>query len=103
MLDAIREALKLREERITVGGVKLLVREVTSAAEFAEMPREDFGYQLVVKCVLDEAGAPVFTAEDIPALKNGSRAALLPLFVAVNRVNGLDAAENAKNSDAVPS
>ena len=103
MLKDLAEYLRPREERLAFAGRALVVRELESAADVAFMAdNEDLSYKLLVRCVFDEAGAPVFTEADVVALKAGAKAKLLPLMEAVNRVNGFDTAGDAKNSGAVP-
>lgn len=102
MLKDLLEVLRIREEQVELGGHKLVVRELQSAADVAALAdNQDLGYKLLVRCVFDEAGAPAFTDDDIPALKAGSKSRLAPLMAAVTRVNGFDSEANAKNSAAV--
>lgn len=101
MHDDILAAIRPREEPVTVGGLKLVVREMAHAADVASFDdNADLTYKLVVRCVFDEAGAPVFTDDDIPALKAAAKVRLAELVAAVTRVNGFDLAGNAKNSGA---
>lgn len=103
MRDELLAALARREERVTIGGLKLVVREMENAADVAGFEDgADYGYKLVVRCVFDEAGAPVFTDDDISALKGASRVKFLPVIAAVNRVNGIDVEGEVKNSAAAP-
>ena len=63
----------------------------------------DSQYKFVVACVLDPATeTPIFTAEDIPALKAASSSRVLEVFSAVNRVNGFALEQEVKNSEASP-
>lgn len=97
------EAIKPREERVTLGAHTLVVRELACAADIAAFQdNADMTYKLIVRCTFDEAGEPAFTDEDIPALKAGAKATLLPLIAAVTRVNGFAFEENVKNSAADP-
>lgn len=103
MLAELIAALAPREERITLAGHALVVRELAVAADVSAMQDNvDLTWKLVVRCVFDEAGAAVFTDADIPALKAGSKARLQPLINAVVRVNGMDIEAEAKNSPAAP-
>lgn len=98
MLPGLLEALKRREERLTIGPHTLIVRELSSAADLAVLSNvEDRTFRLAVLCVFAEDGTPAFTDEDLPALKASSRGLLGPLFEAVVRVNGWDARANEKN------
>ena len=102
MLADLLEAIQPRQEQVVLGGHMLVVREMQSAADVGFMhDNEDLSYKLMVRCVFDEAGMPAFDEADIPALKAGAKAKLLPLMEAVNRVNGFDAVAEAKNSVAV--
>lgn len=60
---------------------------------------------LAVACVCDEAGKPLFTDADIPALAGKSAAALQHVFDAAARLNALtkdDVDAMEKNSASVP-
>jgi hypothetical protein len=98
----ILEAIKLREEPVKLAGSTLIVRELSSAADLGATKGDpDIFYRLMMACVFEEDGVtPAMTAEDIPALKAGSRKKLAPLVLAVQRVNGLDAEDDAKKSEA---
>ena len=103
MREEIIAALAVREEAFELGGRKLFARELASAADVAAfVDNEDLGYKLLVRCVFDEAGNPVFTDEDIPALKASAKSRLAPALRAVNRVNGFDVEDSVKNSAAAP-
>lgn len=104
MLDAIASALQAREEKLQFAGMDLIVRELQTAADVgAFRDGEDAQLKLVVRCVfLAENNAPVFSDEDIPLLRESGRKRFAPILEAVNRVNGLDLADNAKNSVAAP-
>lgn len=103
MYRDLAEFLRPREERLSFAGRTLVVRELESAADVASMADNvDLAYKLMVRCVFDEAGAPVFTEADVPALRSGAKAKLLPLMEAVNRVNGFDTEGDSKNSAAAP-
>lgn len=104
LLEDILAEIKPREETVKLAGKQLVVREIPSATDLVSpdaVPGAPEPYwQIIVRSVFNEAGEPVFTDADVPALKAGSKGKLRPLFAAVNRVNGLDVEENAKNSDA---
>lgn len=111
MLEAIREALKVQKEALDFCGRKVIVRELEAGeslpvGELASTPEEitkqqERGYMLMfVRCILwadgEEQGQRVFADEDIPELEKSSKTRLAPLVAAVSRVNGIDAAANAK-------
>lgn len=103
MLQDLLEAIKPREERVELAGHVFLVRELSSAAEFAGVAGDpDIFFRLVVACTFDEAGARALTSDDIPALREGSRKKLAPLLSAVQRVNGLDTEDEVKKSETGP-
>ena len=103
MLEVLREALAPREERVVIGGITLVAREMATAADVEAMQdNKDLGMKMLVRCVFDESGKAVFTDEDIPALKASAKVKLAPLVAAVNRVNGFAVEAEAKNSEAGP-
>lgn len=103
MIEELIAALKAREEVVELGGHKLTVRELETAADVAAFQdNNDLQLKLVVRCVFDAEGRPVFTDEDIPALRGTSKTRFAPLLAAVNRVNGFDVEDGAKNSAAAP-
>lgn len=102
--SALLEALAPREEVIELAGIRVLVRELESAAQSERMhdPGEAF-YAGVVLCCLDpDTGERLFTEEDIPVLKSRARKGMKPLIEAVMRVNGYAAEIEEKNSGAAP-
>lgn len=104
MRDQLLAFLAPREERITVEGESLIVREMGTAADAqAFRDGKDATYKFIVRCVFDAEGNPVFTDEDIPALKRASKLKMAPIISAVNRVMGFDLEDDVKNSSAVPS
>lgn len=103
MLKELEEFLRVREERIILGGVTIVVRELTTAAELAESAKGlDTIYAITVRCAFSEKGVPVFTDTDIPKLKSGPKMRLMPLFDAVSKVNGLSVDDEIKKSEAAP-
>lgn len=102
--DAILAALKRREETLVAGGRTVTIRELHSAAEAIDFTnKEDATYLLVVRCVFAADGKPVFTDDDIPALKDGAKGRFWPFIEAVMRVNGEDVRDNEKKSAPQPS
>lgn len=101
MREKLLAALAAREERIEIGGDAYIVREMETAADAAAFVDEvDITYKMVVRCVFDLEGKQVFTDEDIPSLKKTAKSRFLPIFQAVQRVNGLDVPVVEKNSGA---
>lgn len=106
MQNEILQALAAREEEVTIGGHKLLVREMQQAADvtgFKEADESNATYLMMVRCVFRADGTPAFTDADIPALRASSRKKFSELAKAVHRVNGLDNEQEVKNSSAAPS
>lgn len=101
--DALLDAAKPAEQRVTIKGLTLVVRSLQTAAD-TEAMRDgiDALYKFIVRCTFDESGAAVFTDADIPALKATAKTVLAPLVNAVAEVNGFAADENEKNSAASP-
>lgn len=103
MRDAILKALAPDEEKFSFGGQTVLIREMDTAAEAEAMnEKPDAAYRMLVRCVFDEAGRPVFTDEDIPALKKSSSRKLAQLLLKVTSLNGMAGREAVKNSAAGP-
>lgn len=107
MREELLAVLAAGEERVTVGGKPLVIRELECAADVPDTSGTvlDFSLALIVRCVKDEDGNAVFTDADIPKLKRAGRKRMGPLINAVLRVNGFsgEAVEVAeKNSGADP-
>lgn len=104
MLETLKAALAAREERLEIGGIKLVVRELESAADVEALKDQvDAQYKMLVLCVFAEDGTAAFALDEIPELKKAGKATLNRLFAAVNRVNGFAAEAEAKNFEAAPS
>lgn len=101
MLKEIAEALKPREEVVTIGGVKLLVREMPAATDLTKGDDNSF-FNIMVLSIFTEDGQPAMTAEDIPALKLAGLNTMSTLMSAVQRVNGLDVKGETGKSEAGP-
>lgn len=56
-----------------------------------EFNRENFRARLLVRCICDEQGEPMFTKKDIDALGKKSAKALDRCFAAAQKLNGLSA------------
>ena len=96
---ALLAAIAPREEVVEVEGIKVKVRELESAAQ-SERLRDpgDATYAAMVLCCLDpETSEPLFTEDDITALKTRSRRGMKVLVDAVIRVNGYDREVEAGN------
>lgn len=101
MREELLAALAPREEKLELGGQRLVARELESAADVeAFKDGVDFTYKLIVRCTFGEDGERAFSDEDIPALKKASNKKLGPLVKAVHRVNGLLVEDEVKNSEA---
>jgi len=97
MLAEIAAAIKPNEERLTLGGVSLIVREMAAADELGgDGSPEDIFMRVVVRCVFNEAGELVMSDADIPELKAAGKTKLRPLLDAVQRVNGLVQEDNTE-------
>lgn len=114
MRDLILSADDLKREPLEVPewGVTIFVRVMSGSerdrfeAAHLKAPEKDFRARLAVACVCDEAGAPVFTADDVPALGAKSSAALTRISEVAARLNRMgkeDYDELGKGSGPSPS
>lgn len=115
--SAIFGAPHLQSETVEVPewGVSLIVSEMSGASRDAfYASRQDGANQsvsetqavLLVATVVDEAGAPVFTVDDIPQLRSQSSAVLDRVSAVAMRLNGMSVSaveDAAKNSEAAES
>lgn len=100
MHQDILEALQPRKKEIEFAGQKLVILEPSIAANLGMTGEEDAkeqSWKILIACVFDTDGKPVFTEEDIPALKQGGRWKIAPLIAAMNEVCGFDAVHEEKN------
>lgn len=75
---------------------ELSAPEVTTIRDACQGDKQgDFGFRLVITSVVDEAGAPEFTAEDLPILRQAAQSRIGELVAAVMRINGFIAKEGA--------
>lgn len=107
MIKELEDLLRLREQKVEIGSLKFVVRELTSAATLISAEEKDVhpdeaSWRVFVRCVFDESGVPAFSDADIPKLKASSKWRLRPLVKAVNQVNGFEVEDEAKNSAAAP-
>lgn len=107
MKEEIRKFIEPRSETIAWAGVKVVIRELDTAADLSAAPDpSDAAYWLLVRCAFYEDGTPVFAEADIEVLRSkkgkASTRKIAPLLRAVNRVNGLDLEDEVKNSVAGP-
>jgi hypothetical protein len=57
--------------------------------------KADFGFHLVIASAVDDAGAPTFTAADLPTLRASAQSRIGELVSAVMAVNGFSVKEDA--------
>ena len=85
-------------KQLTVGEVEALRASIkTDEADQAAAKSYDFGLGLLVSCVVDEDGAPMFDAGDLPALVASNQAMVDQMVEKALLVNGFKKAEAAKN------
>lgn len=105
MLHEILEAIKCRAEEIEWLGKAYTIREVEAGANFgdvSDLSGAEMMWRIFVRSIFyKDTGLQVFQDDDIVELKRSARLRLAPLWMVVNRVNGLDGGDNAKNSQAV--
>ena len=94
-----------RTERVEINGVTFVCRELETAADMTALrDSPDYSYLMMIRCVfMDDGITPAFTDADVDDIKaETSVFRMQKLFKAVHSVNGLDAEEEAKNSEAAP-
>lgn len=90
----------------TIDGVgDIAIRQVSEAdfsalSEGAKADGEAFLARIAVASLVDDAGAPLLTPDDLPALRAGAFGPVQQILKAVAEVNKLGGAE--KNSEATP-
>jgi endonuclease YncB( thermonuclease family) len=102
-MNPLLECMARRSEKVTIGAVTFTVKELNTAADVAQFSGDpDYSLKVLVRCVYVEDGDKLaFSDEDIPDIKEQtSLFRLSDLVRAVHRVNGMDAEETAKNSEA---
>lgn len=57
--------------------------------------RADFGLLLLIAALVDDAGAPVFTADDLPSIRGSAQVRISELVGVVMEVNGFRIKEDA--------
>jgi hypothetical protein len=91
------DALKTRQETVAIGGQNFVITEIEFAVDAAALVNQQDGMlHLLVACVRDEAGAPVFKTDDIAGMKTMSYLRMQQLIQAALRVNGFSAEDNEK-------
>lgn len=60
-----------------------------------EAQKADFGFRLVIASVVDDTGAPTFTAGDLPTLRGAAQSRIGELVSAVMAINGFSVKEDA--------
>lgn len=113
--EAILGAADLKTEAVEVpewgGTVRISVMSGLARDQFLAQQNEkaafsEFQSRLLVSTIVDDANQPIFTADDIDALRGKNQAVLSRLSEVAMRLNGMEpkAVENAaKNSEAAPS
>jgi hypothetical protein len=77
------------------------VRELDYAANVNKFREADDGMlHMLCACVFNQAGEPIWTETDFPAMKKLSKPAMNQLIAAALRVNGGDAETNAEKPAA---
>ena len=97
------EFFKRREERVLVGGVAFVARELATAADLSALKDDpDYSIKVLIRCIFMEDGTPAFTDSDVVDIKaETSVFKMSELVRAVHRVNGMDQEAEVKNSEAV--
>lgn len=73
---------------------------MTGKGQARDVKTRGMRVKLVVRCIVDEAGVPLFTEADVEALTNKSSAPLQRLFTVAQRLCGFgDKAEAASGND----
>ena len=88
------------------GAVQLRRLTLGDTVRLAAVPNEDYAAALVVASVVDPAGNPIFSADDVPAIKNKPAMEINRLVKRLSAMNGLGGTEKAAiegNSEASPS
>ena len=114
----VDKGLLSKAARLSGGELRALVpaEEVETAAEYGagrifelsapevsdlreacktEAQKADFGFHLVIASVVDDTGAPTFTANDLPTLRASAQSRIGELVSAVMAVNGFSVKEEA--------
>ncbi len=111
--DQIFKAKDIKREKMHIEewGGDIYVQEMTGTAkdnfELETMSRkgqpakDNFRSRLLVKCIVDKEGNPLFTEKDIVELGKKSGVVIDRIFQKVGELNGLfpNRAEKAKNSE----
>lgn len=96
-------ALAPREEIVELGDLRVVLRELDSAADVSSLrDGADSGWKILVRSCFSEAGELLFTDDDIPTLKKGALARNKRLLEAAMRVNGELLDPEVKPSAAAP-
>lgn len=105
MRDELLKFFGPQEERLKILGEELVVRTLSDDTPVEVFQGEDVFWRIVVASTFKADGTtPVFTNDDIETvLKPAKRVRILPLVLAVQRVNAMDIEAEVKNSDAGPS
>jgi hypothetical protein len=102
--EQLLASLQPKIEVVPVAGLgdlrlrELTAPEVVAIRDTTKTKKEDFGFHLVIKSVVDDAGAPMFSVEDLDALRGSGQNSIGLLVSAVMKHNGfLVQGEEAKN------
>ena len=92
---ALLQSLVPTVQPVTVDGMPPLWCRQISVADSAQVRQAskdaagpEFGLRLLVTAICDETGAPVFTADDLPALRTAADGKISKLVEAALLVNG---------------
>lgn len=99
--EALLAAAQVRTCEVTIGDLKVTVREA-GALEFAaygklqKTDRVKATAALISTCVVDESGAPLFSAEEAAPIAASARMAM-PIVTAIMQLSGLVKDEKEDN------
>lgn len=97
MLKEITDLLQPATEVVELGGRKIIFTEVPIDHPADEFFEKDVGnLNLLIASARDEQGAPIFTADDIPALRKMGATKMRKLLATALKVNGFWLEENEK-------
>ena len=88
-----------------LGNLRLLELSAPEVSDIRETcqtkeSKGDFGFKLAIASLVDEAGVPVFTKEDLPTLRTSAQARIGALVEAVMDINGFKVSKAAAEEAA---
>lgn len=90
MRESLLAALATKREAVDLDGVTVYARELAYASDVAEaLAGANPNLALIIRCVVDADGQPVFTPADIAMLETLSLKRMHALLTACLRVNGI--------------